>query len=79
MQRDERDEEYREVVERVPLFLSEISLETSRGRVSCGEVEESEADLERFRSGWRPSRRAITSMRQPASRPEQLFNNAVTR
>jgi hypothetical protein len=49
VQRDERDEEYREVVERVPAFLSEITLETSRGRVSYAEVEESEADLERFK------------------------------
>jgi hypothetical protein len=48
-QRDERDEEYREVVERVPAFLSEITMETSRGRVSYAEVEESEADLERFK------------------------------
>jgi hypothetical protein len=47
-QRNERDEEYREVVERVPAFLSEITMETARGRITYAEVEESEADLERF-------------------------------
>jgi Protein ChrB, N-terminal len=47
-QRNERDEEYREVVERVPAFLSEITMETARGRATYAEVEESEADLERF-------------------------------
>ena len=48
-QRDERDEEYREVLERVPAFLSEITMETARGRASYAEVEESDADLERFK------------------------------
>lgn len=47
-QRNERDQEYREVVERVPAFLSEITMETARGRTTYAEVEESEADLERF-------------------------------
>jgi hypothetical protein len=47
-QRDERDEEYGEVVERVPQFLAEIEMETARGRATYAEVEESEADLERF-------------------------------
>jgi len=47
-QRSERDDEYREVVERVPQFLSEITMETARGRATYTEVEESEADLERF-------------------------------
>jgi hypothetical protein len=46
--RYERDEEYRKVVERVPAFLSEITTETARGRTTYAEVEESEADLERF-------------------------------
>jgi hypothetical protein len=32
-QRSERDKEYQEVVERVPAFLSEITMETARGRV----------------------------------------------
>jgi Protein ChrB, N-terminal len=47
-QQRERDDEYREVVERVPQFLSEITMETGRGRATYTEVEESEADLERF-------------------------------
>jgi hypothetical protein len=47
-QRGERDDEYGEVVERVPQFLAEIEMETSRGRATYAEVEESEADLERF-------------------------------
>ncbi len=47
-QRAARDVEYAEVVERVPQFLAEIELETSRGRATYVEVEESEADLERF-------------------------------
>jgi hypothetical protein len=47
-QRNERDDEYREVVERVRQFLSEITMETARGRATYTEVEESEADLERF-------------------------------
>jgi hypothetical protein len=47
-QRDDRDEEYGEVVERVPQFLAEIETETARGRATYAEVEESEADLERF-------------------------------
>lgn len=49
-QRQDRDEEYREVVERVPAFLAEITLETARGRATYAEVEESEADLHRFQS-----------------------------
>jgi len=47
-QRTARDEEYREVIERVPSFLAEIAMETARGRATYAEVEESEADLERF-------------------------------
>jgi hypothetical protein len=47
-QRGERDVEYAEVVERVPAFLNEIATETAKGRMTYAEVEESEADLERF-------------------------------
>ncbi|GII29755.1 hypothetical protein Pmi06nite_31970 [Planotetraspora mira] len=47
-QRAERDAEYAEVVERTPAFLAEIQTETARGRATYAEVEESEADLERF-------------------------------
>ncbi|GAA5026050.1 Chromate resistance protein ChrB [Actinopolymorpha pittospori] len=47
-QRAERDAEYGEVVERAPAFLAELEQETARGRTTYAEVEESEADLERF-------------------------------
>ena len=47
-QRADRDTEYGEVVERTPAFLDEIAKETGRGRATYAEVEESEADLERF-------------------------------
>src|SRR5919197_214833 len=48
--RRERAEEYAEVLERTPAFLEEIGQERARGRATYAEVEESEADLERFRS-----------------------------
>ena len=44
----ERDAEYAEVVERAPQLLAELETETARGRATYAEVEESEADLERF-------------------------------
>jgi hypothetical protein len=47
-QRTDRDVEYGEVLERIPAFLDEIAKETARGRATYSEVEESEADLERF-------------------------------
>lgn len=47
-QRADRDTEYGEVLERTPAFLDEIATETARGRATYAEVEESEADLERF-------------------------------
>jgi len=47
-QQGDRDTEYGEVVERAPQFLDEIAMETARGRAIYAEVEESEADLERF-------------------------------
>jgi hypothetical protein len=46
-----RDDEYGEVVGRVPAFLDELRSERERDRATYEEVEESEADLERFR-GW---------------------------
>jgi uncharacterized protein YdbL (DUF1318 family) len=46
-----RDAEYAEVLERTPAMLAEIAAETARGNATYAEVEESEADLERFR-GW---------------------------
>jgi len=46
-----RDVEYAEVLERSPEMLAEIATETAQGRATYAEVEESEADLDRFR-GW---------------------------
>lgn len=45
-----RDDEYGEVLERVPAFLDELRSERDRDRATYEEVEESEADLERFRA-----------------------------
>lgn len=45
-----RDAEYEEVLERLPAFFAELEMETARGRTTFEEVEESEADLARFRS-----------------------------
>ena len=45
-----RDNEYGEVLERAPAFLSELRSERDRDRATYEEVEESEADLERFRA-----------------------------
>jgi hypothetical protein len=45
-----RDDEYGEVLERVPAFLGELRSERDRDRATYEEVEESEADLERFRA-----------------------------
>jgi hypothetical protein len=44
-----RDDEYGEVLDRVPAFLNELRGERDRDRATYEEVEESEADLERFR------------------------------
>jgi hypothetical protein len=46
--RSERSDEYQEIVSSVPAFLEEIAYERRRGRATYGEVEESEADLERL-------------------------------
>ena len=45
-----RDAEYAEVLERIPALRHELAQERARGRATYAEVEESEADLERFRS-----------------------------
>lgn len=45
-----RDAEYAEVLERLPSFLEELATERAQGRASYVEVEENEADLDRFRS-----------------------------
>ncbi len=45
-----RDAEYAEILERIPALRQELAQERARGRATYAEVEESEADLERFRS-----------------------------
>ncbi|WP_216639513.1 Chromate resistance protein ChrB [Brachybacterium sp. P6-10-X1] len=45
-----RDAEYAEVLERIPGLHEELATERDRGNITYAEVEESEADLERFRS-----------------------------
>lgn len=45
-----REGEYAEVLDRFPSFFEELSMETARGRTTFEEVEESEADLARFRT-----------------------------
>jgi Protein ChrB, N-terminal len=45
-----RDAEYAEVLERIPALREELATERARGRATYAEVEESEADLDRFRS-----------------------------
>jgi len=45
-----RDGEYGEVLERLPSFVAELASERAKGRASYVEVEENEADLERFRT-----------------------------
>jgi hypothetical protein len=45
-----RDEEYAEVLDRLPTLRQELADERARGRATYAEVEESEADLDRFRS-----------------------------
>lgn len=43
-----RDQEYGEVLERLPALSAEIATERGKGRTTYAEVEESEADLDRF-------------------------------
>jgi hypothetical protein len=45
-----RDAEYAEVLERLPALSAELASERAKGNVTYAEVEESEADLDRFRS-----------------------------
>ena len=45
-----RDVEYHEVLERLPALRRELAEERAKGNTTYAEVEESEADLQRFRS-----------------------------
>ncbi|MCR6494531.1 Chromate resistance protein ChrB [Cellulomonas sp. P24] len=47
---DARNTEYGEVLERFGAFFAELEHETARGRTTYEELEESEADLDRFRT-----------------------------
>jgi ribosomal protein L29 len=47
---DARDAEYAELLERLPELREELADERARGNATYVEVEESEADLERFRT-----------------------------
>lgn len=46
----EREVEFGEVLERIPEFMHELETELARGRTTYAEVEESEADLNRFQT-----------------------------
>lgn len=48
-----RDDEYNEVLQRFPAFFEELETETARGRTTFEELEESEADLARYRTWLR--------------------------
>lgn len=45
-----RDAEYAELLDRLPELHEELTAERARGNATYAEVEESEADLERFRA-----------------------------
>lgn len=91
-QRAERDAEYAEVLERTPAFLAEIEAEIARGRATYTEVEESEADLQRFERwlaaiaardyfaapGAAAAREAVASCRAALARFEELAFAADT-
>ena len=63
-----RDAEYAEVLERLPALRQELAEETARGRLTYAEVEESEADLDRFRT-WLAKIAARDYFSAPAVRP----------
>lgn len=63
-----RDTEYTEVLERLPALSAEIAMERDRGRATYAEVEESEADLERFRS-WLAKIAARDYFQTPGGEP----------
>lgn len=89
-QRAARDVEYAEVLERTPAFLAEIEAETAKGRATYTEVEESEADLERFdkwlasiaardyfdAEGGQAARKAVEACREALARFEQAALDA---
>ncbi len=72
-----RDTEYAEVLERIPALSAEIAMERARGRATYAEVEESEADLERFRS-WLAKIAARDYFAAPGGERAQAAVAAVT-
>jgi hypothetical protein len=80
------------VVERTPAFLAEIAMETERGRATYAEVEESEADLDRFKAwlgkiatrdyfaapGGQAARAAVAACEQALAEFEQAALSAET-
>jgi hypothetical protein len=60
-----RDAEYAEVLERLPELRRELADEQARGNATYAEVEESEADLERFRT-WQAKIAARDYFQAPA-------------
>ena len=63
-----RDAEYAEVLERLPELRHELADEQARGNATYAEVEESEADLERFQA-WLAKIAARDYFARPAARP----------
>ena len=50
--RAERDEEYREFIERCGVLLEDLKTETEQSRFNFAELEEAEADLKKLDSWW---------------------------
>lgn len=82
-----RDAEYAEVLERIPVLRQELAHERARGRATYAEVEESEADLQRFRT-WlakiaardyfaAPSGRAARAAVEEAAADLEAFEQAA--
>jgi hypothetical protein len=63
-----RDAEYAEILDRIPALREELAQERARGRTTYAEVEESEADLDRFRS-WLAKIAARDYFDAPAGQP----------
>lgn len=63
-----RDAEYTELLERLPELRQELADEQARGNATYAEVEESEADLERFRT-WLSKIAARDYFTAPSGQP----------
>ena len=67
----ERTDEYHELVESTRQFHEELAIERRRGRATYTELEESDADLARYRSGSPPSGRGTTSTHAEATEADR--------